>query len=277
MQSIAVVNQKGGVGMTTITLGIAEAAAASGLKVLVVDLDPQANASSGLGIWNGTPSIDDVMAEPRAGSASEAICRSRWPEDGPLPDLIPGSHLLANREPLLAADPVGAQDRLKLALAGVAHDLVLIDCPPSLGLLSINGLFAADRAVIVTEPAAWAADGVDLIHNTVQRVSGRLGTPRLGGIIMNRVGRTRDNRYWSEQLRERFGSLLLPQIQLRAAVAEASGQSTTLRALGKRPGAAEAAAQFDALWDALSTDSDPSGGLGESGHSSQTPTTTIDS
>ena len=151
MQSIAVVNQKGGVGKTTITLGIAEAAAASGLKVLVVDLDPQANASSGLGIWNGTPSIDDVMAEPRAGSASEAICRSRWPEDGPLPDLIPGSHLLANREPLLAADPVGAQDRLKLALAGVAHDLVLIDCPPSLGLLSINGLFAAERAVIVTE------------------------------------------------------------------------------------------------------------------------------
>ena len=64
MQSIAIVNQKGGVGKTTITLGIAEAAAASGNRVLVVDLDPQANASSGLGIWNGSPSIDDVMSEP---------------------------------------------------------------------------------------------------------------------------------------------------------------------------------------------------------------------
>ena len=253
MQSIAIVNQKGGVGKTTITLGIAEAAAASGNRVLVVDLDPQANASSGLGIWNGSPSIDDVMSEPRAGSAADAICASRWPEEQSRPDLIPGSHLLANREAQLAADPVGAQDRLQLALAGIDYDLVIIDCPPSLGLLSINGLFAAERTVIVTEPAAWAADGVDLMHNTVERVAGRLGRPKLAGIVVNRVGRTRDNRYWCEQLQERFNGLLLPQIQLRAAVAEASGQSTTLRALGKRPGAAEAASQFDALWGSLNS------------------------
>ena len=253
MQSIAIVNQKGGVGKTTITLGIAEAAAASGNRVLVVDLDPQANASSGLGIWNGSPSIDDAMSEPRAGSAGEAICSSRWPEEQSRPDLIPGSHLLANREAQLAADPVGAQDRLQLALAGIDYDLVIIDCPPSLGLLSINGLFAAERTVIVTEPAAWAADGVDLMHNTVERVAGRLGRPKLAGIVVNRVGRTRDNRYWCEQLQERFNGLLLPQIQLRAAVAEASGQSTTLRALGKRPGAAEAASQFDALWGSLNS------------------------
>ena len=251
MQSIAVVNQKGGVGKTTVTLGIAEAASASGMSVLIIDLDPQANASSGLGVWNATPSIDDVLAEARAGSATEAICRSHWPDDGPRPDLVPGSHLLAGREALLAADPVGAQDRLRLSMAGVNHDLVLIDCPPSLGLLCINGLFAAARALIVTEPAAWAADGVDLMHNTVERVAGRLGAPRLAGVIINRVGRTRDNRYWCEQLQDRFGELVLPQIQLRAAIAEASGQSTCLRSLGKRPGAAEAAGQFDELWNSL--------------------------
>ena len=62
MQSIAVVNQKGGVGKTTVALGIAEAARATGMRVLVVDLDPQANASSGLGVWNAAPSIDDVLA-----------------------------------------------------------------------------------------------------------------------------------------------------------------------------------------------------------------------
>ena len=252
MQSIAVVNQKGGVGKTTVTLGIAEAASASGMRVLVIDLDPQANASSGLGIWNARPSIDDVLAEARAGSVNDAIRPSNWPEGGPQLDLVPGSHLLAGREPLLAADPVGAQDRLRLSLAGVDHDLVLIDCPPSLGLLCINGLFAAERAVIVTEPAAWAADGVDLMHNTIERVAGRLGAPRLAGVVVNRVGRTRDNRYWCEQLHDRFGDLVLPQIQLRAAIAEASGQSTSLRALGKRPGAAEAASQFSELWDSLS-------------------------
>jgi chromosome partitioning protein len=251
MQSIAVVNQKGGVGKTTVTLGIAEAASASGMRVLVIDLDPQANASSGLGVWNATPSIDDVLAEARAGSVNDAICRSNWPEEGPRPDLVPGSHLLAGREPLLAADPVGAQDRLRLSLAGADHDLVLIDCPPSLGLLCINGLFAAERAVIVTEPAAWAADGVDLMHNTIERVAGRLGAPRLAGVVVNRVGRTRDNRYWCEQLHDRFGDLVLPQIQLRAAIAEASGQSTSLRALGKRPGATEAVSQFNDLWNSL--------------------------
>ena len=252
MHSIAVVNQKGGVGKTTVALGIAEAASASGLRVLVVDLDPQANASSGLGVWNVTPSIDDVMSEAKAGAAISAICKSKWPSDGPQPDLIPGSHLLANREPLLASDPVGAQDRLKLVLAGVAHDLIVIDCPPSLGLLSINGLFAADSAVIVTEPAAWAADGVDLMHSTVERVAGRLGTPELSGIVINRVGRTKDNRFWCEQMEDRFGGLLLPQIHLRAAIAEASGQSTALRSLGKRPGAQEAILQFDSLWLELS-------------------------
>ena len=159
--------------------------------------------------------------------------------------------MLAGREPLLAADPVGAQDRLRLSLAGADHDLVLIDCPPSLGLLCINGLFAAERAVIVTEPAAWAADGVDLMHNTIERVAGRLGAPGLAGVVVNRVGRTRDNRYWCEQLHDRFGDLVLPQIQLRAAIAEASGQSTSLRALGKRPGAAEAVGQFNELWNSL--------------------------
>ena len=251
MRTYAVVNQKGGVGKTTVTLGIAEAAVARGRRVLVVDLDPQSNASSGLGVWSVQPDIDDVLAESRAGAALDAIIASQWPSEVGCPHLIPGTPRLAQREQRLASDPLGAQDRLRLALAGVDHDLVLIDCPPSLGLLCVNGLFAADRAIVVTEPAAWAADGVDLMTSTVAQVAARQGGPTLAGIVVNRLGRTRDNTYWVGQITERFVEDMLPSIQLRAAIAEASAQALPLRALGKRPGAAEAVAQFDALYEAL--------------------------
>jgi len=140
---------------------------------------------------------------------------------------------------------MGAQDRLRMALRGLSHDLVLIDCPPSLGLLCINGLFAADQAVIVTEPGAWAADGVDLMLNTIERVAIRRGGAlRVGGIVVNRLGRTRDNSYWHQQFVERFANMVLGPIRQRAAIAEASAQSLPLRALRARPGAAEAADEF---------------------------------
>lgn len=248
MATLAVVNQKGGVGKTTVALGIAEAACAGGLSVLVVDLDPQSNASAGLGVWNGSPNVDDALADPTPGAVLATVTDARWPPDGPCPQLAPGSYALASREPQMAADLVGAQDRLRIALAGVNHDLVLIDCPPSLGLLCINGLFAADRALVVTEPAAWAADGVDLMASTIKRVSQRQGTPTIAGIVPNRVGRTRDNAYWAQQLAERFGADMLAPIPQRAAIAEASGQSLPLRALGRRAGAPEAAQAFDELW-----------------------------
>lgn len=248
MTTLAVVNQKGGVGKTTVTLGLAEAACAAGHSVLVVDLDPQSNASAGLGVWNASLNIDSVLADAAPAAALAAITDSGWPDGGPCPQLVPGSYALASREPQMAADLVGAQDRLRIAMAGVSHDLVLIDCPPSLGLLCINGLFAADRAMVVTEPAAWAADGVDLMRSTITRVAQRQGTPTVAGVVLNRMGRTRDNAYWAQQLAERFGSELLPPIPQRAAIAEASGQSLPLRALGRRPGAPEAVAAFDGLW-----------------------------
>ena len=253
MPTIAVVNQKGGVGKTTVALGVASAAVHRGLRVAVVDLDPQANATTGLAVWEPHSTVDRALEADRPGVVAEVLSPSGWPSEvGPPPDVAASTPYLAQREPQLATDPIGAQDRLQVALAGLPHDLVIIDCPPSLGLLTVNGLFAADAALIVTEPAAWASDGVEQILLTVSRIGARkTGGLRVAGIAVNRLGRTRDARYWHEQLIETYGDLVFPPIHLRAAVAEAAAQSLPVHGMGHRAGAAEAAAELDAVLERI--------------------------
>ncbi len=253
VQVLTLVNQKGGVGKTTVALGLAASAWARQVDCLVIDIDPQGNATTGLGVWNPPFSIDHALAEERPGSIASLRATSSWPTDGGRPpSVVPATPALAAREPQLMTDPIGANNRLAVALEGVDHDIVIIDCPPSLGLLTINGLFAADQALIVTEPGAWASDGVNQILRTVERISARRTAPlTVAGVAVNRMGRTRDARYWDEQLRTDHGSMVLPAIRLRAAVTEAAANSLPIHALGARPGAREAAAEFDTLFDLI--------------------------
>ena len=261
MPAIAIVNQKGGVGKTTLTLGLAASAMERGIRTLVVDLDPQGNSSTGLGVWNPEKSVADAIDADREGAIIDVICGSSWQHDiHGAPAVAASSQRLSLTEPQLAADPIGSQDRLQRALTGIEHELVLIDCPPSLGLLTVNGLFAADRALVVTEPGAWSTDGVGRMFQTVTRVASRRPTPlEFAGIVVNRLGRTRDNRYWYEQIRSTYPDHTLPPVHLRAALPEAAAQSMPIHQLIPRPGAAESAAEFDVLLTCVLANGDPNG------------------
>lgn len=247
---IALVNQKGGVGKTTTTLGLASAAWSRRVPSLVIDLDPQGNASTGLGVWAPSATVDKALASDWPGAIGGLAAPSAWPESKGLPpSVVASTPELAGRERQLLSDPVGAQDRLRVALMG-HQGLVLIDCPPSLGLLTINALFAADSALVVTEPSAWASDGVSEIMRTIERVAARKPTGLgVAGVAVNRLARTRDSRYWHEQLVADHGRLVLPPVRQRAAVTEAAARSLPIHALPPRRGAAEACAEFDAVYD----------------------------
>lgn len=155
MTTIAVLSMKGGVGKTSVTLGLASAARNAALRTLVVDLDPQANATMGLATPEPIFTINDVFVDGRPGVAAEAITPSGW---GAHVDVLASETLLENR----AADIASAQAlRVTLATIPQNYDLVLLDCPPSLGALTRNALQVAQVALIVTEPSYFALHGAE--------------------------------------------------------------------------------------------------------------------
>jgi len=169
MHIIAIVNQKGGCGKTTTAINLSAALGQRDARVLLIDMDPQGHASLGLGVagaelaglyelLKGENRLDEVI--------QSGVTRGV--------DLIPGSISLAAAEHLLAEQPDRDRQLARhLATLGEHYDCVVLDCPPSLGLLSVNALRAADRVLIPVEPCLYSLDGIERLRETIHLLAGQ--------------------------------------------------------------------------------------------------------
>ncbi len=212
---ISMCNQKGGVGKTTSTINLGAALAEYGRKVLLVDLDPQGALSAGLGVphYELAHTVHNLMIEPRVG-IDEVIIGTRV--DGL--DLVPSNIDLSAAE-IQLVNEVGREQTLARALAPVLdrYDYVLIDCQPSLGLLTVNALACSQGVIIPTECEFFSLRGLALLTDTVDKVRERLN-PQLtiSGIVVTRFdARTVNAREVMARVAERFGDLVFDTVITR--------------------------------------------------------------
>jgi chromosome partitioning protein len=225
-QTIAVLSQKGGTGKTTAVRTLTDAFRRRGLQTLAVDLDPQGNLSDYFDLPpDGTPTVAELLAEGAA--PGEAI------HDG----LIPANLRLAETE-LMLGGKIGRELALRRALASIGehYELVLIDCPPSLGLLTVNALVAADRALITAEAQYFALQGVEQAMEVVELARDSLN-PGLSllGVLLNLADmRTVHSREALASLKERFGEEVFDTV-VRASIAYAESAERATSILDHRP------------------------------------------
>lgn len=228
-ETLAVVNQKGGVGKTTTSVNLGSYLAESGKSVLLVDLDPQANASAGVGIRITDPNIPSLY-ELLAGSATiESVIQPTNIEGF---NIIPSTPDLAGAAMELMGEPY-REYRLRRALKAVkdSYDFILIDCPPSLGLLTINGLAAADRLLIPVQCEFYALEGLHQLLTTVDLVRKHLN-PRLqvlGAVLTMFDRRTALSRKVVREVRKTFpGHVFESIIPRNTELAEAPSTGKTI-------------------------------------------------
>jgi chromosome partitioning protein len=253
VRTVAVLSLKGGVGKTTVVLGLASAALRRGARTLVVDLDPQCNATATLDPQETETTLADVLETPRTAVLKAAIAHSGWSDEV---DVLVGSE---DVESLNDPDPdprrLGKLSRALSALSELLTDgelpyqLVLLDCPPSLGRLTRSALVAADGALLVTEPTLYAVSGANRAFDAVEETREE-HNPNLVplGVVVNRVRpHSYEHQYRIAELRESFGSLIMPvALPDRLAVQQAQGACTPIHQW-PTPGAREVSLAFNLL------------------------------
>ncbi|MCW3027030.1 MAG: Cobyrinic acid ac-diamide synthase [Solirubrobacterales bacterium] len=225
-QTIAVLSQKGGTGKTTTVRTLADALRRSGVRTLAVDLDPQGNLSD---YFDLPPDVEPTIADVLSGRASAA--------DAVHEELIPANLSLAEAE-LMLGGKMGRELTLRRVLSALPeeYEVILIDCPPSLGLLTINALVAADWALITAEAQYFALQGVEQAMEVVELARDSLN-PKLTllGVLLNLADmRTVHSREALVSLKERFGEQVFDTV-IRASIAYAESAERARSILDHRP------------------------------------------
>lgn len=239
-EKIAIFNQKGGVAKTTTAINLGGCLAELGKNVLLVDVDPQANLSKGVGTYKKENNIKDLFSGEK--QLDEMLYRTDFNNDlkGEI-KIIPSSIELSNFNDFLQgklSKETILKDAFDLSDNNIQKfEYVIIDCSPSLNLLNINALVLANKIIIPIEPGRFALEGMDDLFDTINRVRNKLNTNlKIKGILLTRVdGRTNISKTFKERLKDIFGNnLFKTMINQNVKIKEAQDQSIPINLFNKR-------------------------------------------